>query len=299
MDEQKVIDLFEKRLKENIEKNKYGYVQEVATWISKVFLEETKTEVTHDDDPYWDNSGKAVVTNEFFDSEDYTDLDSFTEHEYNGQSSPSFESGCGLYHDRYYKEVDELTDDFVSLQLEFVVDDLLKEKNALLIEYTKEKEEEEEDNENYKTAEEVTSLLLIEDILGDFVVCYYPIDLKEYVGKLDLKTLLKLGDKKAKEKIKQEQIDYEKRAKEQLEKEKKAEAFWNKLVSFHKLRNQKDMPNKVEKGYYKEFIEPILKGVLKDGEPLENIHCLGEVYSFKFSHTVVFELKNYKKERDF
>ena len=295
MDEEKLIDLLVGRTEEHASKNEHKYILEVAVWISKIFLTETQTDITHDYDPPWDSSGTIYDTEKPFNADDYTNLFSFTENEFNGDSHPSFESGMGIFHDCYSDELNSLTDDWIQSQLGETVKKLVEEDNQLLTEYAKLREEEEIiKKEQFRTAEEITELLNYDDILSDFIVFDYPVKLKEIVGKMEIKFLLKIGHKQAKEEIKQVQILMQKNMDEHEINQKKAEKYWAKICKLHKLRYQKAMPSKVEKAYYDQYVSPILEDEYDSGEDVLNIRLLGQYLGFTFSHSVAFILSQFK-----
>lgn len=122
MVEQELIDLLIKRTAKHANQNKHKYIQEVAIWISKVFLSETKKNITFAYDRSWDTSGKIYKMEYPFCIDDYTTLDSFIEIKYNGFSEPSFISGMGMFHNYCSNELDDLTNEWISLQLKETID---------------------------------------------------------------------------------------------------------------------------------------------------------------------------------
>ncbi|RCW74996.1 hypothetical protein [Saliterribacillus persicus] len=296
MDEQELINLLEKRIYKHANHKIEKYLQEIAVWISKILLSETKTEITFEFDPPWDSSGQILNTNFPFEISDYETLDSFLENEYNGSSRPSFMSGHGLFHDFYSSELDELTDNWIALQVTETINVLLKENNHLILNYAKLREDEESQSHKtqYKTAEEISQLIYLDDILGDFLVIDYPIELKEFVGKMDITLLFKQGHHQANNELKQEKIARQIREKEQLINQEQAKKFWNYICKLHRVRYQRNIPSKIEKNYYDQFLYPLLKEEFKENEDVLNIRLVGQYMEHKFSNSVYFKLINFE-----
>lgn len=205
--DQELISLLEKRTEQHANHNMEEYIQKVAVWLSKILLSETKTIITFEYDPQWDSSGVTLNTGYSFDITDYDTLDSFIQNEYNGLSHASYVSGMGLFHVFYSSELDELTDDWIALQLEETISLLLKEKNQTLLKYANSKEEDDSTTHEcqYKTAEEISQLIYHDDIIGDFLVCDFPIKLKRRIGQMDIELLSKLGKDQANGALKKEE----------------------------------------------------------------------------------------------
>ncbi len=194
MVKQELIDLLIERTAEHANKNNQKYIQQVAVWISKVFLTRTRTDITFEFDPPWDTSGETNNTKSTFNVKDYTSLDSFIENEYNGLSHPSFVDGMGMFHDYYSSELHDFTGSWVAIQVEETIAQLLAEENELLLEYAKLREQEANKTNQYltltgqyQTASEIAQLIYDDDIIGDFIVTEYPIELEQKVGKMDIK----------------------------------------------------------------------------------------------------------------
>jgi hypothetical protein len=209
-------------------------------------------------------------------------------------------SGIGMFHDTYSNELDELTDVWVASQLEKTMERLLEE-SELILEYAKLREQ--EDNErnkylkisnDYRTAAEITELIMCDDIIGDFLVFDFPLELKEEVGKMDIEFLVKLGQQQAKEEVRQEEIARQKGAKEQKENREKAEKTWRRICTIHKIKYQKNMPQKMEKPYFDQYVYPIIENTYKEDEDILSIRLIGEYLSFQFSNSVAYKLMQYK-----
>lgn len=296
MNEQGLLNLLEKRIKKHANQDIENYIREVAVWITKILLSDTKTKITFELDPPWDSSGKTFDTCNSFNISDYETLDNFIENEYNGTSHASFISGMGVFHDFYSSELDVLTDNWVSLQMRETIKLLLKEKNQLILEYAKLREEKDRIAHKcqYKTAEEITQLIVDDDIIGDFLFFYYPIELKRRIGQMDIKLLFKLGQAQAIDELKQEEIARQKRREEHKINQEKAEKCWNYICKLHKVRYHKDMPQKIEKEYYDQFLYPLLKLEFKEHDAILNVRLLGQFLRYKFSNSVAYRLINYK-----
>jgi len=72
--------------------------------------------------------------------------------------------------------------------------------------------------------------------------------LKKEVGKMDIKLLVKLGQKQAREEVRNEEITRQKSAEEQKINREKAEKFWSKICTLHQIRYQKNIPTFEEVG---------------------------------------------------
>ncbi|MCA1066117.1 hypothetical protein QTG56_25480 (plasmid) [Rossellomorea sp. AcN35-11] len=275
------------KTKEISRQNKYKYIQQVSEWIARVFLSETRKEVTHDFDPPWDYSGELIDTNEPFQLKDYTSLESFTENEYNGISEASFVSGCGLLHKYYTDELDELTDEWVVDQLISAVIELRREHPDRFNDFI---EGVKEEGEEIHTAKEITQLILMTDIIGDFIVFDLPTELSVEVGKMNLSYLVKRSTEIVKEKIREEELQAKKQSelkKRKTEKDKcLAEDIWKELNNRYKLRHQKVLKDKIDRTYFKSEVVPILIGMINDGRNKEDIKVLSEFYSGFLSNSV-------------
>jgi hypothetical protein len=297
LNEQELISLLEKRTAKHANQNIEKYIQEVAVWVSKILISETKTKITFEYAPPWDSSGQTYNTGHSFDIGEYDTLDSFIENEYNDSSHASFVSGMGIFHDFYSNELDELTDNWVALQLEETVDLLLKEKNQLILEYAKLREIEDSITQKcqYKTAKEISQLIYTDDIIGDFLVIDYSIELKRQIGQMDIKLLFKLGNNQAHDELRQEENTSQKRKEEQIINKEKVDKFWKSICRLHRIRYQKDMPQKIEKDYYDQFLYPFLKEEFKENDDILKIRLLGQFVSYKFSNSVAIKLINYEQ----
>lgn len=294
MFERELIDLLVTRTTKHANQNIQKYIQEVTVWISKVFLSETKTKITFESDPPWDTSGLNYNTGYSFNIRDYTSLDSFIKNEYNGSSHPSFISGMGMFHDFYSSELDELTDEWISLQLKETIELLLEEKNQLILKYADLHEDNETHKCEYKTADEISQLIYDDSIIGDFLVFEYPMELKRRIGQMDINLLFKIGHGQANNMLMQEETARQKRREVEKINQEKAEKCWNRICKLHRVRYKKDMPQKIEKDYYDQYLYPILKEEFKANEDILNIKLLGRFFSYKFSHSVAVKLINYK-----
>lgn len=287
MNEQ-LTNLLIKKLKEQANKNRQRFIQQVAVWIAEILLSETKTEITNEFDPVWDTSGITLNTDQLFNIKDYTSLDSFIENEYNGTSQPSFISGMGLFHNVYANELEELITEWISLQFEETIHQLLKDRNELLLEYLALREITHDHSE-------VLADLYEEDSIGDVLILEFPIELRESLGKMDINLLFKIGQIHAQENIRHKEVEHQRKNEELYINVGKAEKYWNKICKLHKLRYQKDMPHKVEKPYYDQYVYPILVvECMENNDTINNIRLLGMHLGHKFSNSVALKLSFFK-----
>jgi len=100
-------DLIISKFKELIDNNKQSFFDELAKQFYQHIEKETKYELSHEDDPYWDHSGELIEVGTF-NINDYDELEDFFE-EYTGTKMASHQSGRGWnfedYEDIYYFEI--------------------------------------------------------------------------------------------------------------------------------------------------------------------------------------------------
>lgn len=106
------LEILKEHFESELRKTEDKFIHEVSVWVVKQLLLGEKYDVDYSDDPPWDHSGKVFSTGKPYNVEDYDTLEEFFE-EYNGHSSPTFTSGCGMYHDRYSENLEEWTREFV------------------------------------------------------------------------------------------------------------------------------------------------------------------------------------------
>ncbi|KAB8127096.1 hypothetical protein F9U64_18555 [Gracilibacillus oryzae] len=294
MTEEEFNNLLINRTTEHIEQNIDKYIQMVAVWISKILLADTKNDITFEFDPQWDRSGTIYKTEKQFNIDDYSTLDSFITNEYNGSSRPSYLSGMGTFHDYYLSELDELTDEWVLLQLTEIIALLLQENNRLILEFARLNDLDNNNKSTNQLATEISQLVYSDGFIGDFLVVDAPIELKESIGNMAIKFLFKFGKHEAKVELRQEENDRQKRMKEEKNKKVKVEKCWNKICLLHKVKYQKYMPEKVEKNYFNKYVYPILKAEFRDNKNAADIQLIGKFLSFKFSNSVAVILSTYK-----
>ena len=120
-----------KELNAYIESKKPLIRQAVATEFASTILYNTKVAITHSLDPPWDRSGIAIITDEKFRLEDYDTLSDFL-NEYNGNTTPSYESGCGFYHDTYSDSFGQIIFDMLCEYYGECFDKLMDDKSEAL-----------------------------------------------------------------------------------------------------------------------------------------------------------------------
>ena len=294
--EQQLINLLIDRLTDLSHKNKQIFISNVAIWIAKIFLSETKIEITHEYDPPWDSSGITYNTNLPFEIEEYTSLSSFIETELNGQSNPTFISGFGMGHDTYSKELDELIDEWIISQLKETIDVLLRDKSKILFDYLKMIKAGENGGINtpFYSADDITNSILFDDIIGDFITFDFPGQLRDKVLEADLKFLVRLGLDQAKEELQEEEFKRQKYFEQEKYNQERAIKYWEKICILHRVKYQKNMPQKVDKAYYDNYVHSILENEYKEGANIENIQFLGKYLDNYFSNSVACLLSRFK-----
>ncbi|GAA0370401.1 hypothetical protein GCM10008932_22380 [Alkalibacterium iburiense] len=287
--------LLEEKTEESALRNKHDYVQEVSEWITRIFLQRTKIEVIHTNDPPWDRSGSLEETNIPFDSRSYASLEDFVEREYTGHTTPSYVSGFGLYHEGYSESLYQLTYEWVGKQLGEAVEMLLLEKNDLLIAYIETAKHYDED---LSSAKAIIRFIIMEDIVGDFLWGELPNELLHEVIKMDLTFLIKMSEAKMKKVIQVEKEEARKKeevARIQRERDQvTAEKVWKSLIKRHQFNQNKEIPRKIDRPYFKSVIVPLLKNMQEAGVSKDDIKTLSLFYSYVFSNSVTYDLSEGK-----
>lgn len=270
-----------------------AYQNHVAIWVAKTFIQNTKVLVDHSSDPDWDTSGHPIYTDTPFNSNDYTTLESFLK-EHNGQTEPSYMSGCGLFHLTYRSELEDLTLQWTGELQTQVVNDLLKENKTLFKEFI---EREKHKNETVNTAEDISSLISSSDIIGDdFYDIYH--DLLEEIANVDLSFLLKIGEAEAYKTIEENkriaaELKIEKARKDQHGKE--ASVFvLDELKNRFLLKYQVELPKRIEKQLYVKKVKSILSDMVRDGIDECSIQLSADYLPLSLSHSVLYDLKTAK-----
>ncbi len=83
----------------------------VAVWFARIINEKKRYDITFEQDPAWDHSGNLFCCGNF-DIKNYYTLENFVE-EYTGSSTPSYESGCGLYHNTYDFDFHDMIEELI------------------------------------------------------------------------------------------------------------------------------------------------------------------------------------------
>lgn len=101
-----------KLIQEKIGEYEEDYLDKVREMVVTIIVYGEKYDIDHSKNPEWDYSGETYITGERFNPDDYNKLEDLLD-EYTGEKEPSFMSGCGFFHDRYEKDFEELTREFI------------------------------------------------------------------------------------------------------------------------------------------------------------------------------------------
>lgn len=290
--ESSFVSFVKQELSKQIQEEIGDYVQTVATWLSKILLTEKQVRIIHDFDPPWDQSGTAIRTSEPFDIESYTDLESFVETEYTGNSTPSFVSGCGLFHDSFADELRELTDTWLNDRLHAIIESIVAVKHPSILSIITELNESESAYPYPYTLEDH----LIDLIHEAYVVLDLHHHLISAVQQTSLIYLHRLGYERAVEEIQQANLDAEKK---RIQKEKNtaaAKRSWDQLSRFHQLHYGEPIPHYIDMPYFKALILPILKASFSSEKDAQNIRYIGRYLAHFFSNSVAEKLVNFQSD---
>jgi len=158
-------EVIKQQLKKKCGNNINNYIQMTAEWFTYIILSKKRYEIDHSFDPPWDNYSKVVCTDKKLNLADYCIFNEFLENELIGESFASYISNHGLANNTYIYDFEEKTLNWIILQLELVIKDLIKDKNIYLGKWLKDKNilfvSEKADN----IAEEI----MFTDIVGDCI----------------------------------------------------------------------------------------------------------------------------------
>ncbi|MCK4258360.1 MAG: hypothetical protein KAX49_05245 [Halanaerobiales bacterium] len=277
-------NLLEERIRQFYEKSKDDYIHMIAEWFSTIILTKEKYIVDHSYDPEWDCSGRLVSTGKKFDLDEYETFAEFIENEYTGNSSASYERGCGFFHDRYEYELEDITMNWLHELLFDAVSDLIKEQNPLLQEWLVTLDM--EILYSIENADEITGVISDEDILADFIVFTFPSKVQQNVLNSHPKFLFKLGAEEARLKIEQEKKKKEERFKQIEEDRRKAEKLWERVIKIYQIRHGEKIASRIEKPLYNQKLKIVLEQLCDEGVEINEIQNIGELVNYNFSNSV-------------
>ncbi|HKL13064.1 MAG TPA: hypothetical protein VJ907_05605 [Halanaerobiales bacterium] len=281
--------ILKQKLKVKCKDNIDDYIQMTSEWFAYIILSKKRYKLDHSFDPPWDNSGKAVCTDKKIDIEDYSTFDEFLENELSGQSFATHVSNHGLGYYTYIRDFEQESLDWILLKLKLVINELIKDENIYLENYSKENNI----SFNIEKSNNLVEEILFEDIVGDYL---YDLNFK-FMDKLkDLNPyfLFRRGRKVAIKKIKKERKKAEKRQKKFEENRKSAESLWKEIAKLYKLRYGEKIPNKVNKPIYDTKIKKLLIEVHKIGISIKEIQKIGKHLNHKFSNSVCSLISNFQ-----
>jgi len=100
------------RIKQRVEEKFHLLMDKLSTNLAYDFLFSPSYDVIHTDDPPWDCSGSLVQLDEKLTMREYTCVGDFFE-AYNGQSTASYVSGCGVFHTKYESKYEQLIQEYI------------------------------------------------------------------------------------------------------------------------------------------------------------------------------------------
>lgn len=281
-------NILKEELKNQYENNINDYIQSVANWFAYIILSNNKHEIDHSLDPLWDNSGMVRCIDEQFELNDYATFNDFIEREYTGESIASYVSGHGMYHYTYEEPFDQITLEWLISQLHLVIKSLIEKENKHLEEWVKKRNV----LFNIKEADEITDIILFEDIVGNFFFTYVG-EIKDYLLNTHPIILFSRGKEEAINRIIKEKIKQKDDQKEFQKNWEKAEFIWEKILKMYKLKYGQEIPNKIKKPLYDKKVKQLLIEAYKNGVNIEEIQNIGEFLSFKFSNSVSSLISNF------
>jgi len=119
-----IVEKIKEKLEQKIKESEPILLEKIKSEYSVSFLTETRKDVFDDGHPF-DRSGVLMDTGEIF-KDEYSNFLDFLEAAYNGNSSPTFMSGCGLRYDTYKDEIEESVREWLYKELENVVDEFVE-----------------------------------------------------------------------------------------------------------------------------------------------------------------------------
>ena len=232
--------------------NLENFIQDVATSVAYDILFQTKYQITHDFDPPYDCSGKLITIEgqDRFYVKNYNMLGDFFE-EYTGNTTATYWSGCGLSHDTYEKEYEELIRDYIyNSLLPKAVSELCHCDKEEFCKLLKNNDVNIDDIE--QTPENLSGEIIFSDIIGDELLGIED-EIIEVIRNMDISFLYKKGKLLAMEIQREEEIKHQE-SREIAEKElQESKKIWGKLPILYKLRFGTELPAKIDKSNYSKF----------------------------------------------
>ncbi|MCK4258728.1 MAG: GNAT family N-acetyltransferase [Halanaerobiales bacterium] len=183
--------MLEERIKEKCKKNMENYIQMISEWFAHIIITETKGTIDHSWDPPWDHSGRLVSTDEKYNLDEYPTFFDFLDNDYSGNTKASYLSGCGLFHETYIEELDYKTMNWISDNVQLVVEELIKEDNEELEKWVNGLDE--DISFSIENADDIVWEISNQDIIADFLVFCYPEEVKQKVLNTDSNLLYERG----------------------------------------------------------------------------------------------------------
>ncbi len=236
------IESISHQIKERVDSKIYILLEKISVHLAYDFMFSHKYEVSHEEDPPWDYSGRLIQVDRGFSLEEYLCIGDFLE-EYTGESMLSFESRCGFFHTRFEEKYENMIHKYIYDCCKEVLSDIGDEKLLQLLLEQGVKVSEEDMQYLIETAIE-------EDLFEEPLLYHY--EIFEHIKSMNFKLTILRGKEEAIKKYK----DKEKRSKEnreRLEMERQnAKKLWSKLQNLYKLQTGK-MIQKVEMRDYEMF----------------------------------------------
>lgn len=182
-----------KRIQEKIKENEEDYLDEVREMVVSIVVYGEKYDIDYSNDQEWDHSGETYSTGERFNPDDYDKFEDLLD-EYSGEKEPSFMSGCGFFHNRYEKDFEELTRDFIwSVVAEVVKSVYLEDQRFRECSHIIARSDIGRLGEDEEVIEEMVSYLSQIPELNDYIFWKVDCELKDNVRDIPVKKLYEEG----------------------------------------------------------------------------------------------------------
>lgn len=272
-------DTFEIALKNKIEDQIQDYIHKVSVWVAKLFIKNTKKyKLSHTQDPPWDHSGSLVLIGSL-------QLEEFREKrlrellsQFNGNTTASFQSGCGFFHSTYEDVFFDMTLEWVYGLTESVASDLKKAGNSA-------------------TVSMIQDLEANEDKWSDFVTdCVYIVthEQMEKMQSVNIDFLYRLGKDQAQSQIGMERVEASKQQMEHQNNQQMADEIWGKIARRYQWYYGKKPPTKIEADCYNNELKPLLSKMCQEEITAEDIRLVGTYCPFHFSNSVRSKLTHWE-----
>ncbi len=240
--------------------------------------------ISHDFDPPWDSSGFlfSKSSDASFDIGVYKKVGDFFVN-YTGNSKATYTSGCGLYHETYGEHYEEWMEEQYRNAHYSVLH--MTDVEILL---TLARETFGEDNFDTLDMNSLIDDLL--DAVEEFedLSILHAENLRIKISEMDLLFVYKLGEKRAKERLHNEQMEME-QSKKQIELEKAAfNKLWPLLEKKYKLAYQRPFPKRIEMPEFTSFQQFLDDHNVQKQERV----LIGKYAPISFSNSVFFKLSS-------